>query len=175
MLAKEQVLLTVSNGGFGKRTSSFDYRVTGRGGQGVTNMSLTKKNGGQVVATFPVTNSHQIMLVTDGGQLIRTPVETVRTTGRSAQGVTIFKVREGENVVSVAWLINDDDDDAGEEMLDEDGNVIEGEVVVEDGGTDAEGAPAVVVEGEEVSEEAAVPDAEEAPAESPEAEEPDDQ
>ena len=118
LLEKEQILLTVSNKGFGKRTSAYEYRVSGRGGQGVANMALTKKNGGAVVATFPVTDSHQIMLVTDGGQLIRTPVENVRTTGRSAQGVTIFKVGADENVVSVAWLVQEDDEDA-DEALDE--------------------------------------------------------
>jgi len=110
LLEKEQIVLTVSNKGFGKRTSAYEYRVSGRGGQGVANMALTNKNGGEVVATFPVTDSHQIMLVTDKGQLIRTPVETVRTTGRSAQGVTIFKVGSDENVVSVAWLVQDEDD-----------------------------------------------------------------
>lgn len=113
LLEKEQMLLTVSSKGFGKRTSAYEYRISGRGGQGVTNMALTAKNGGEVVATFPVTDSHQIMMVTDGGQLIRTPVENIRMTGRSAQGVTIFKVGEGEKVVSVAWLVQDDDN--GEE------------------------------------------------------------
>ncbi len=111
MLEKEQIVLTVSNKGYGKRTSAYEYRVSGRGGMGVTNMNLTKKNGGEVVATFPVTDSHQIMLVTDQGKLIRTPVENIRTTGRSAQGVTIFKVGTDENVVSVAWLIQEDDDE----------------------------------------------------------------
>ncbi|MGH1375835.1 MAG: DNA gyrase subunit A [Alphaproteobacteria bacterium] len=115
LLENEQILLTVSNKGFGKRTSAYEYRVSGRGGQGVANMALTSKNGGEVVATFPVTDSHQIMLVTDGGQLIRTPVETVRTTGRSAQGVTIFKVGTDEQVVSVAWLVQDDEEDDGDE------------------------------------------------------------
>tara|TARA_R110001592_G_scaffold27763_5_gene102642 strand:- start:225 stop:3047 length:2823 start_codon:yes stop_codon:yes gene_type:complete len=119
MSDKEQVVLTISNKGFGKRTSAYEYRVSGRGGQGVANMALTKKNGGEVVATFPVTDSHQIMLVTDGGQLIRTPVENVRTTGRSAQGVTIFKVGTDEQVVSVAWLVQEDDDEEeGEDVLD---------------------------------------------------------
>jgi DNA gyrase subunit A len=107
-LSKEQMLLTVTNKGFGKRTSAFEYRVTGRGGQGITNMSLTAKNGGAVVATFPVSDNHQIMLVTDKGQLIRTPVENIRTTGRSAQGVTVFKVGPDENVVSVAWLVQEE-------------------------------------------------------------------
>ncbi len=116
LLSKEQIVLTVSNKGFGKRTSAYEYRVSGRGGMGVANMSLTKKNGGEVVATFPVTDSHQIMLVSDKGQLIRTPVETVRTTGRSAQGVTIFKVAKDENVVSVAWLVQDEDEEAEEAL-----------------------------------------------------------
>jgi len=111
LLDKEQILLTISNKGYGKRTSAYEYRVSGRGGQGVANMALTKKNGGEVVATFPVTDSHQIMLVTDKGQLIRTPVENVRVTGRSAQGVTIFKVGDDENVVSVAWLVQEEDEE----------------------------------------------------------------
>ncbi len=123
---QDPLLLTVTNKGFGKRTPASEYRVSGRGGQGVTNMTLTNKNGGEVVATFPVTDSHQIMLVTDGGQLIRTPVETVRTTGRAAQGVTIFKVAEGENVVSVAWLIQDDEDEESAELE-------EGTEIVEEG------------------------------------------
>jgi len=110
MLDKEQLLLTVTNKGYGKRTSAYEYRLSGRGGMGVTNMALTAKNGGEVVATFPVTDSHHIMLVTDSGQLIRTPVEKIRVTGRSAQGVTIFKVAESENVVSVAWLIQDEEE-----------------------------------------------------------------
>ncbi len=118
MLEKEQIVLTVSNKGFGKRTSAYEYRVSNRGGMGVANMSLTKKNGGEVVATFPVTDSHQIMLVTDGGQLIRTPVENVRTTGRAAQGVTIFKVGADENVVSVAWLVQDEEESENEELSD---------------------------------------------------------
>ncbi len=110
LLSKEQLLLAVTNKGFGKRTSAYEYRVSGRGGQGVTNMSLTAKNGGEVVATFPVSDKHQIMLVSDKGQLIRTPVENIRVTGRSAQGVTVFKVAPDENVVSVAWLIQDEDE-----------------------------------------------------------------
>ncbi len=114
LLKNEQLLLTVTNGGFGKRTSAYEYRISGRGGQGVTNMTLTKKNGGEVVATFPVTDSHQIMLVTDQGKLIRTPVENVRVTGRAAQGVTVFKVSEGEQVVSVAWLVQEEGEDGAD-------------------------------------------------------------
>ena len=105
---KEQFLLTATNGGFGKRTSAYEYRLTGRGGQGITNMGLTSKNGGQVVATFPVTSAHQVMLISNMGQMIRMPIDGVRFTGRSAQGVTLFKVGEGEKVVSVAWLIEEE-------------------------------------------------------------------
>jgi len=137
LLSKEQIVLTISNKGFGKRTSAYEYRVSGRGGQGVANMSLTKKNGGEVVATFPVTDSHQIMLVTDQGKLIRTPVENIRVTGRSAQGVTVFKVADDENVVSVAWLIQEDDD----EDLPEGEEGAEGEVEAADASESAEEAP----------------------------------
>jgi len=127
LLANEQIVLTVSNKGYGKRTSAYEYRTSGRGGMGVTNMNLTKKNGGEVIATFPVTDSHQIMLVTDQGKLIRTPVENIRTTGRSAQGVTIFKVNDDENVVSVAWLVQEDDDEDDIEGVEasEDGTEVE--------------------------------------------------
>ena len=74
-------------------------------------MSLTSKNGGEVVATFPVSDNHQIMLISDKGQMIRTPVQTIRVTGRSAQGVTVFKVEQNEKVVSVAWLVQEDGDE----------------------------------------------------------------
>lgn len=107
---KEQFLLTATVGGFGKRTSAYEYRVTGRGGQGITNISLTKKNGSAVAGTFPVTDEHQIMLVTDQGQMIRMPVSGIRFTGRSAQGVTLFRVADNEQVVSVAWLKQDDEE-----------------------------------------------------------------
>ncbi len=126
---REQFLLTASNGGFGKRTSAYEYRISGRGGMGVTNMSLTKKNGGEVVATFPVTEAHQLMLISNEGQMIRMPVSGVRFTGRSAQGVTLFKVAKDEKVVSVAWLVEDDDDE--EDIIDaEAGEVVEGEAVI---------------------------------------------
>ncbi len=118
MQAAEQFLLTVTNGGFGKRTSAYEYRVSGRGGQGVTNIGLTKKNGGKVVGTFPVEDTNQIMLVTNGGQMIRMPVAGIRFTGRSAQGVTVFRVGDGEEVVSVAW-IKSDDSEAEDEALED--------------------------------------------------------
>ena len=147
LLSKEQILLTISNKGYGKRTSAYEYRVSGRGGMGVANMALTKKNGGEVVATFPVTDDHQIMLVTNKGKLIRTPVENIRTTGRSAQGVTVFKVDNDENVVSVAWLIQEDGED---EPIDADGvEGVEGAVSDE---AIAEEAEAVSDAGEESGE-----------------------
>ncbi len=110
--AREQFLLTVSTKGFGKRTSAYEYRLTGRGGSGIVNMGLSAKNG-DVVATFPVTDAHQIMLVSDNGQLIRTGVRDVRMTGRSAQGVTIFRMSGDERVISVAWL--KEEEGAGDE------------------------------------------------------------
>ncbi len=116
---REQFVLTATTGGFGKRTSAYEYRLTGRGGQGITNMGLTKKNGGEVIATFPVTDSHQVMLISNMGQMIRMPIGGVRFTGRSAQGVTLFKVGEGEKVVSVAWLIEEESDSDGQDVPDE--------------------------------------------------------
>ena len=114
--AAEQFLLTVTTGGFGKRTSAYEYRVTGRGGQGITNISLTKKNGLSVAGTFPVTSDHQVMLVTDQGQMIRMKVDGIRFTGRSAQGVTMFKVAENEHIVSVA-LLKQDTEEEGDDAV----------------------------------------------------------
>ncbi len=110
---KGQALLTVSERGFGKRTYASEYRTIGRGGQGVVNMKVTDKTG-EIVSTFPVTDDHQVMLISDAGQMIRMPVHNVRFTGRSAQGVTLFKVSGDEKVVSVAWLVEDDDEDIEE-------------------------------------------------------------
>ncbi|MEM9469656.1 MAG: DNA gyrase subunit A [Pseudomonadota bacterium] len=104
-----QALLCVSEKGMGKRTYATEYRTIGRGGQGVINMNLTDKTG-DIVATFPVTDDHQVMLISDQGQMIRMPVKDVRFTGRSAQGVTLFKVSGDEKVVSVAWLVEDNDE-----------------------------------------------------------------
>ena len=113
MSTAEQVILTVSVNGYGKRTSSFEYRVTGRGGKGIVAMAVNERNG-ELIASFPVENSDQIMLVTDGGQLIRCPVEGIRMTGRSAQGVIIFDTAKDEKVVSVE-RISEDESDSGEE------------------------------------------------------------
>jgi DNA gyrase subunit A len=100
MRAAEQVILTISENGYGKRTSSFEYRVTGRGGKGIVAMAVNARNGA-LVASFPVEESDELMLVTDGGQLIRVPVAGIRIAGRSTQGVIVFDTAEGEHVVSV--------------------------------------------------------------------------
>jgi DNA gyrase subunit A len=89
MGAAEQFVLTISENGYGKRTSSYEYRITGRGGKGIVAMATTERNG-NLVSSFPVEESDQIMLVTDGGQLIRCPINTIRIAGRSTQGVTVF-------------------------------------------------------------------------------------
>jgi DNA gyrase subunit A len=100
MSAAEQFILTLSEHGYGKRSSSFEYRITGRGGKGIVAMSIGKKNG-KIVGSFPVEDADQIMLVTDKGKLIRCPVEGIRIAGRSTQGVIVFDTAEGERVVSV--------------------------------------------------------------------------
>ncbi len=114
--AAEQFVLTVSEKGFGKRTSSFEYRTTGRGGKGIVAMSITEKNG-KLVASFPIEESDQIMLVTDGGQLIRCPVDGIRIAGRSTQGVIVFSTGDGEKVASVERLSEEGEqgDENGEE------------------------------------------------------------
>jgi DNA gyrase subunit A len=106
MSAQEQVVLTVSVNGYGKRTSSYEYRTTGRGGKGIVAMSVNNRNG-KLVASFPVEDSDQIMLVTDKGQLIRCPVEGIRIAGRSTQGVIVFDTAEDEHVVSVEHIGED--------------------------------------------------------------------
>jgi len=115
----EEILLTVSNGGFGKRTSAYEYRVSGRGGQGIANMVLSTRNGSEVVATLPVRHGDDVMLVTDVGRLIRVPADQVRITARQAMGVTLFRMSEGEKVTSVFPVLedengNDAEPDAGE-------------------------------------------------------------
>jgi DNA gyrase subunit A len=106
MSAAEQFVLTISENGYGKRSSSFEYRTTGRGGKGIVAMSVNHRNG-KLVASFPVEDSDQIMLVTDKGQLIRCPVEDIRIAGRSTQGVIVFDTAEDEHVVSVEHIGED--------------------------------------------------------------------
>jgi len=101
---KEEFILSVTDKGFGKRSSAYEYRKTNRGGLGIANMQLTNRNGSEVVASFPINNKDQLMLVTDKGKLIRCPVNDVRIGGRQTQGVTLFNVSQEEKVVSVAKL-----------------------------------------------------------------------
>ena len=110
MSAAEQIILTISEKGYGKRTSSFEYRVTGRGGKGITAMAVNDRNGG-LVASFPVEDSYQIMLVTNGGQLIRCPVDGIRIAGRATQGVIVFKTAPDEKVVAVEGISEVDEDE----------------------------------------------------------------
>jgi len=128
--AAEEVILTVSTEGFGKRTSAYEFRRTGRGGQGLLAQDLTKK-GGRLAASFPVEEFDEILLVTDQGQLIRTPVSQVRMVGRNTSGVTIFRTAKDEHVVSVERLA-----DTGEDEAEQD---VEGEIG--EGGGDAESPP----------------------------------
>jgi DNA gyrase subunit A len=109
MGATEQTILTVSVNGYGKRTSSYEYRITGRGGKGIVAMAVNERNG-PLVASFPVENEDQIMLVTDGGQLIRCPVAGIGKKGRSTQGVIVFDVADDEHVVSVEHITDVEDE-----------------------------------------------------------------
>jgi DNA gyrase subunit A len=114
----EEMLLTVTDSGFGKRSSAYEYRVTGRGGQGIANITLApRRNGKSVVATFPVREGDDVMLVTDAGRLIRVPADQVRITGRQAMGVTLFRVDAGEHVTSVFPVLEEESDE-GDTPLD---------------------------------------------------------
>ena len=101
--AHEEFVLTVSENGYGKRTSAYEYRISGRGGKGIIAMTVNQRNG-KLIGSFPVEEGDQIMLVTDRGQLIRIPVEGISVMGRSTQGVIVFDTAEGERVVSVEHI-----------------------------------------------------------------------
>ncbi len=115
LAAKEEFLLTVTDAGFGKRSSAYEYRVTGRGGQGIANITLAPRNGHAVAATFPVREGDDVMLVTDAGRLIRVPADQVRITGRQAMGVTLFRVDADEHVTSVFPVVEEEPDEDAEE------------------------------------------------------------
>ena len=120
----EELILAVTDGGFGKRTSAHEYRVTGRGGQGINGITLSKRTGREVVATFPVRAGDHLMLVTDGGQLIRIQADDVRITGRQGMGVTLMRLSEGERVISCFPVSDEDqggDDVSPEETADNNG------------------------------------------------------
>ncbi len=105
----EEFILSVADDGFGKRSSAYEYRITNRGGKGLDNMDLGRSNGrgaqASVVAAFPVLDQDQVMLVTDGGRLIRLPVGDIRIAGRTTRGVTLFRVDADERIVSVTRLV----------------------------------------------------------------------
>ena len=127
MAAGEQFILTVTENGYGKRSSAYEYRRTNRGGQGITNIDTSERNG-RVVASFPAQTGEQLMLITDQGKMIRTTVGDIRVMGRNTQGVTIFRVGENEHVVSVARIDESEEDeielDAGDEKAPEEGAVV---------------------------------------------------
>ncbi len=118
----EEFILTVTVTGFGKRSSSYEYRVTGRGGSGIANIELSPRNK-EVVSSFPITEDKDIMMVTDGGKLIRMPVDDIRIAGRKTQGVILFRTADDEKVVSVTKL--DADEGADEEIDEENDNVVD--------------------------------------------------
>ena len=128
MKEREEFILTVTSTGYGKRTSSYEYRVTGRGGQGIANMEMSARNK-EVVCSFPIEDNQQLMMVTDGGKLIRMPVADIRIAGRKTQGVILFRTADDERVVSVTRLTADDGDD--EELEEETGSEVLGESVAD--------------------------------------------
>lgn len=122
----EEFILGITSQGYGKRTSSYEYRITGRGGLGMANMELTEKTG-TMIASFPVTSTDDIMVVTDNGQMIRCPVGDVRIAGRRTKGVRVIRVRESEQVASVARIQETEDPSESLESAD-----LEGDVAVSD-------------------------------------------
>ncbi len=145
MKEKEQFILTVTTTGYGKRSSSYEYRVTGRGGQGIANMEMSARNK-EVASSFPIEDDNQIMMVTDGGKLIRMPVADIRIAGRKTQGVILFRTAENEKVVSVTWLDADAGDD--DELEEETGSEVLGDSVadIDDAGVEEINEPQNEVE-----------------------------
>ena len=113
MASREEFILTISENGFGKRTSSYEYRLTHRGGGGFTNIKLGGKNTA-VAGSFPVIDDQDIIMVTDGGKIIRTPVSDVRIAGRSTAGVTLFRTGDNEKVVSAISIERASDEESAE-------------------------------------------------------------
>ncbi|HVE22248.1 MAG TPA: DNA gyrase subunit A [Acidocella sp.] len=112
LASAEEILLTVTDSGFGKRSSAYEYRVTNRGGQGIANITLNaRRNGNAVAASFQVREGDDVMMVTDGGRLIRVPVDQVRITGRAAMGVTMFRLDDDERVTSVFSVLEQEAED----------------------------------------------------------------
>jgi len=120
MAAQDQHILTLTTNGYGKRTSAYEYAVRNRGGQGIANIDLGSGKDNSVVASFTVDAGDQLVLVTDGGQMIRTTVDDIRIAGRSTRGVIVFRVAEDEEVVSVSRLREEEEEDEeeGEDAID---------------------------------------------------------
>jgi DNA gyrase subunit A len=131
--AAEEFILTVTAKGYGKRSSSYEYRTAGRGGQGIANIEVAERNG-KVASSFPVEEQDQIMLVTDAGKLIRCPVHDIRIARRQTQGVTIFKVADDERVVAVAHMPDMADDGEADGADDANGTADGGETGGDNGG-----------------------------------------
>ena len=108
MKSKEEFILTITENGYGKRSSSYDYRETGRGGQGIINISTSERNG-NVAASFPINSEDDIMLVTNKGQMIRVKVSEIRVAGRNTQGVRVFKTDSNEKVVTAVRLTDENE------------------------------------------------------------------
>ncbi len=152
MADNEEFILTITEDGMGKRTSAYEYRIAGRGGQGITGIELgrgKKQPPTTIVAAFTVLDTDQIMMVSDGGQIIRCPIDQVSIVGRSARGVTIFKVADEERLVSVSRLREVEDDEEGEEdTVENNGGDAETDAALDTPEESREESPAVV-EGEQ--------------------------
>ena len=133
MVKMDEFILTLAANGYGKRTSSYEYTVRKRGGQGIANIDLSVKDN-SVVASFPVMDQDQLVLVTDSGQMIRTGIDEIRIAGRSTRGVIVFRVADKENVVSVSRLPEVDN----EEKIEDNGVTGEIKSVENDSDSDPE-------------------------------------
>lgn len=130
----EEFILTITANGFGKRTSAYEYRVSGRGGQGITNINTSSRNG-EVVSSFVVEEDDEVILITNGGTLLRTEISSIRISGRNTMGVNIIRTNRSEKVVSVAKIDNQDDNkESGENNALE--NSAQNEGAVNDNGTE---------------------------------------
>ncbi len=116
MAISEEFILTVSENGFGKRSSAYEYRITNRGGSGIVNMDVSDKTG-LVVGVMPVDMSDELMLITNNGKLIRCKLESVRITGRNTSGVILFKTEQGEKVVSTALIADSPEEEVDVDIL----------------------------------------------------------
>ena len=128
MAIDEEFIFTMTENGFGKRSSAYEYRITNRGGSGITNIITSKRNG-LVVASFPIEGNDQVMIITNKGTLIRTEVGSVRITSRNTQGVTLIKTKD-ENVVSVARIAHSGNKEVDEAETGEEGGEVSDSIVL---------------------------------------------